>query len=249
MSTPASISRVVCGIDGSDTDADAVRQAALIAGGDGELEIVRVTGGKETAAADQDEQALASAQAIAAEVGTPATARVVHDDDVWAGLAGATADRDLLVLGLHPHSRAEGILHGSVSTRALHSSAIPVLIARSGTADFPQRIVCASNGDEASMRATALTAAIARAHSSTVTMVTIDHVEIRDRQHTLIEETAELARALGVEPKVLKRMGEPDEEIVAAARLEDASLLVLGSGGKRGIRALGSVSEKVAHKA
>jgi hypothetical protein len=40
-----SLSRVLCGIDGSDTDADAVRQAAVLAGPEGQLEIVCVTRG------------------------------------------------------------------------------------------------------------------------------------------------------------------------------------------------------------
>jgi nucleotide-binding universal stress UspA family protein len=124
-----------------------------------------------------------------------------------------------------------------------------VLIARPGAVDFPQRILFATNGDESSTHATALVAAIARAHSSAVTLLTIDHVEIRERRHALIEEAAELSRALGVEPEIVLRTGEADEEIVAAARHLEPSLLVLGSGGKHGIRALGSVSEKVAHNA
>jgi nucleotide-binding universal stress UspA family protein len=238
------VSRVLCGIDGSDADADAVRQAAVLAGPEGQLEIVCVTRG-----AARAEQALESAQAVAAEVGTSTSTRAVEDDDLWKGLAEGTADRDLLVLGDNPHTRAGGIFHASTSTRVLHDSPIPVLIARAGGDDFPQQIMVASNGDEASAHATAIAAGIAQAHSSAVTMVTIDHVEIRDRQHALHEETAELTRALGAEPKIVKRTGEPDEEIVAAARQLEASLLVMGSGGKRGLRALGSVSEKVARNA
>src|SRR3954471_950802 len=99
-------SRVLCGIDGSDTDADTARQAAVLAGPEGQLEIVCVTRG-----AARAEQALESAQAIAAEVGTPASTRAVEDDDVWDGLASAAADHDLVVLGDRLH-------HGSASTSA-----------------------------------------------------------------------------------------------------------------------------------
>jgi nucleotide-binding universal stress UspA family protein len=249
LSDSASLTRVLCGIGGDEADTEAVRQAALIAGPEGQLEIVCVSDPAGTGEQAQAEKALESAQAIATELGTPTTARVVHDDDPWKGLAGATADRDLLVLGDHPHSRAAGIAHRSTSTRALHDSAIPVLIARAGAADFPHRIMFATNGDESAVLATALTAGIARAHSSAVIMVTIDEVELRERKHALIEEAAELSRALGIDPEIVLRTGEPDEEIVAAARHSEASLLVLGSGGKHGIRALGSVSEKVAHTA
>jgi nucleotide-binding universal stress UspA family protein len=241
-----SLSRVLCGIDGSDADADAVRQAAVLAGPEGQLEIVCVM---KASAADQAEQALESAQAIATEVGTPTSARVESADDVWTGLAGATAERDLLVLGDNPDSRSGGIFHTPTSTRALHDSPIPVLIARAGAGDFPQRIVVASDGGQASIHATAIAAAIARAHSSAVTMVTIGHVETREHEHALHEEAAELTRALGVEPTIVLRTGEADEEIVAVARQAESSLLVMGSRGKHGIRALGSVSEKVAHNA
>jgi nucleotide-binding universal stress UspA family protein len=240
-----SVGRVLCGIDGSDADGDAVRQAAVLAGPEGQLEIVCVM---KAAAADQAEQALERAKAVAAEVGTPTSARVEHADDVWTGLAGATADRDLLVLGDNPHSRSGGIFHTPTSTRALHDSPIPVLIARAA-GDFPQGILVASDGGEASKHATSIAAAIARAHSSAVTMVTINHAETREHQHALREEAEELARALGAEPKIVPRTGEAHEEIVTAARQLETSLLVMGSGGKRGIRALGSVSEKVAHNA
>src|SRR4051812_9301684 len=98
FSESASVARVLCGIDGNDTNADseAVRQAALLAGPEGQLEIVCVEEAPET---DHAEQALGSGQAIAAEVGTPTSARVLHDDDIWGALEDATADRDLLVLG------------------------------------------------------------------------------------------------------------------------------------------------------
>jgi nucleotide-binding universal stress UspA family protein len=237
MSATASVSRVLCGVDGSDTDAEAVRQAALLAGPDGQLEIVSVAKAPESGAT-----ALERAKAVAAEVGTSSSTRVIEGDDVWDGLAEATADHDLLVLGDDLH-------HGSASSHALRHSPIPVLIARSGAVDFPNGIMLATNGDEPSTQATALTAAIAKAHASAVTMVTIDHVELRERRHALIEEAAELFRTLGVEPQIVKRTGDADEEIVAAARQLEPSLLVLGSGGKRGLRALGSVSEKVAHSA
>jgi nucleotide-binding universal stress UspA family protein len=238
------LARVLCGIDGSDTDAEAVRQAAVIAGPEGQLEIVCVT-----QAPDQAEQALASAQAVASEAGASASARVIHDEDVWHGLAGATTDRDLLVLGGHPHSRISGIVHHSVATRALHDSAIPVLITRPGAADFPQRVLVATDGSTASTHAVALAAALAKSHSSTITLLTIDHVEIRERRHALMEQGALIARACGAEPEVVLRTGDADKEIVAAARQLEPSLLVIGSGGKHGLRAVGSVSEKVAHTA
>lgn len=211
ISEPVTLAHVVCGVDGSDADAEAERQAAVIAGPEGHVE--RVSAGD------------------------------------WNVLAAATADRDLLVLGDNPHARASGIFHRSVSAHALHESAVPVLIARSGSDDFPRSILIASDGSESSLAATAIAAAIARAHSAAVTMLTVDHTDNRDRRHALTEEAAELERICGVGPEIVLRTGDPDAEIVAVARQLEPSLLVLGSGGKHGLRALGSVSEKVAHKA
>jgi nucleotide-binding universal stress UspA family protein len=62
-------------------------------------------------------------------------------------------------------------------------------------------------------------------------------------------EAAELRRMTGAEPVPLTETGPAHERIVAAARSQRASLVVLGSRGLRGIRALGSVSERVVHEA
>jgi nucleotide-binding universal stress UspA family protein len=52
-----------------------------------------------------------------------------------------------------------------------------------------------------------------------------------------------------VEPAVIEAVGDAREHIVAAARSQEAALLVMGSRGLGGVRALGSVSERVSHEA
>ena len=61
-------------------------------------------------------------------------------------------------------------------------------------------------------------------------------------------EAAELMRATGSEPVILTELGNPQERIVEEARMEPASLVVVGSRGLHGVRALGSVSERVVHE-
>lgn len=56
-----------------------------------------------------------------------------------------------------------------------------------------------------------------------------------------------LAERLGVPLRTVRADDDPVGELVEAAR--DAGLLVVGSRGLRGLRALGSVSERVAHRA
>lgn len=250
------LTRVLCGVDASRADADAVRQAAVIAGSGGHLDLVCVTysiGVGATAQATitpaRAERALKRARSIASELGTPVSTRIVHDPDDWAGLAGAAADRDLLVIGSHGSSRAGGIAIGRTTTRALHESTLPVLIARRTETEFPRRILLASDGAPESRRAAVLAATIARAHSAGVMLVTVGQPEDSEHRRGLAEEAADLFRACGVEPTIVDWGGSPSTSLVEAAGELEASLLVLGSGGKHGVRALGSVSEQVAHHA
>jgi nucleotide-binding universal stress UspA family protein len=251
------LSRVLCGVDASRADREAVRQAATIAGPDGQIDLVCVayaTGVGANAQASistsRAEAALAAARRIAGEAGVPATTRLVRDPDDWSGLAEAARDHDLLVLGSsHTASRAGGIVLGSTATRALHEATLPVLVTRRAPTEFPCRILLATDGLPPSDHATALAATIAGAHGSTVTVLTVGPAKDRRRRHALSEQSAELFRAAGVEPTMLEYDGAPRSAILEAVARHEPSLVVLGSGDKHGIRAIGSVSEHVAQNA
>jgi nucleotide-binding universal stress UspA family protein len=123
-----------------------------------------------------------------------------------------------------------------------------VLVARRprSEAPFPGRLLVATDGSEGSAAATRLAGAIARRHGSSVMQL---HVNGASSRHAMAVEAAELRRMTGAEPVPLTETGPAHERIVAAARSQRASLVVLGSRGLRGIRALGSVSERVVHEA
>jgi nucleotide-binding universal stress UspA family protein len=261
--------RALCGIDGTTVDVEVLRQAATIVGAGGDLEAVLVApepnvvgqadaallrGAAEDAlarasAARHREDALARARSASRDLGVEATAHVVIATDDWLGLAGAIDGHDLLVVGAHSHSRAEGILLGSVATRALHLAEVPVLIARPTETPFPQRIALATDGSADSRQAAALTAEVAAAHDARVTLLTVGVTLDREHRHALAEESADLFQAVGVEPTLEELDGQPGTAIVEAAAVMDAALVVVGSGGKKGLRAIGSVSEHVAHHA
>ena len=57
---------------------------------------------------------------------------------------------------------------------------------------------------------------------------------------------ATLAGEEGLEPTLLLKQHAPEDEIPRAAREERVALVVVGSRGLSGVRALGSVSERVA---
>ena len=62
-------------------------------------------------------------------------------------------------------------------------------------------------------------------------------------------ELAQIAEATGTEPARSDRSGHAAEEIVEAAREGGASLIVIGRRGLTGLKALGSVSDRVVHDA
>ena len=246
------IKRVLCGVDGSRTDAETVREAATLAGADGAIDLVCVTHTSGYGMTEQSflgrsraERALSDAHAVAQELGVHATIELVADRDRWSGLGSRILNHDLLVLGGHKRSRAEGILGGSLATEALHRSPLPVLIARETEHRFPKTILLATDGGPDCRVAAAFAAGIAERHGASVTLLTVG--SDRDGRHELAEGAADIFRACGVEPVLVVEGGSPRTAIVNVIRAQGPSLAILGSGGKLGVRAIGSVSEHVAH--
>ena len=144
----------------------------------------------------------------------------------------------LVVVGSHGIRRATGIALGAVSTRLLHEAPCSVLVAR-GTIDpdrWPRRIVAGIDGSESSARALAAARELAGRYGASlrVLVATLDaHVDLEaaKRLEPAVEEHD--ARALDV------------LNVVS----EEADLVVVGSRGLRGVRALGSLSERLAHEA
>ena len=79
-------------------------------------------------------------------------------------------------------------------------------------------------------------------------MVHAAGAESRSAPHHLTAQHERLAKALGREPELLVAPDDPVELIVRVARERGTSLIVMGSRRVGGLRALGSVSEKVAYK-
>jgi len=251
------LDQIVCGVDGGRRATVAVEQAALLARG-AHLTFVAVehlvgSGPNAQAAlgAPRAEHALEHAVQIARDHGVAADTRVVHGPDTADELLTAAAAGDLLVLGEPLYGRAGGIIGGATSTRILHRATLPVLIARPPptTEPFPQRIMLATDGSGCSDRAAELTAALAAAHDSEVILL---HAGPYDgEQNRRMRAQADLiAAATGHDPHWIEPVhDEPVAAITACADWRRATLVVLGARGVTGVRALGSVSERVAHEA
>ena len=203
-----------------------------------------------TISADRADAALGDAVAVAREAGIDAAAEILPGHDPRTVLLDEASRSDLLVVASHGGSRAGGIALGSTASAADHRATVPVLIARRppvGVA-FPGRILVATDGSPHAARAVELTARIGHRHRASVYLLSVDPAPHGDPPHIAVD-TVDLTAALGKQPTVLRVSGHADESILQAATSERIALLAVGSRGLSGARALGSVSERVAHRA
>jgi nucleotide-binding universal stress UspA family protein len=249
---------VLCAVDGSRGGAEAARQAIALARPDGAvcfLAITHVAGSGLAAMAELGEgrgrETLDQAALLARQAGVGASTELRPDGSVADLLLAESRSHDLLAVGSHGGSRAGGIMLGSTASHAAHRCERPVLIARRRTdaPEFPQRVLLASNGSPGSWAALWTTLRIARARFAEVLVCHVPdglHPEWTrqiDRQLDALEE------ATGLQPSRVDEPGNVPERILEAAASANASLIVMGRRGLSGLRALGSVSERVAHRA
>jgi nucleotide-binding universal stress UspA family protein len=244
--------RIVCAVDGSDASVAAVQQAEQLLPPDRALALVSVAEpavvaspvGALAAAAvvplEAAEEAVASARA-ALRPETPVEVAVVTGGRVRA-LRRVLDERraSLVAFGVHEHPRLEGIVLGSVGTALVHHARCAVLAARPARDDgFPGAIVVGVDGSLASLRAVDAALEISQRCHAPLTCLIADAntVEARVARRSLELEWPALHAA--------EDARHPVEALLAA----DAGLLVLGSRGLHGARALGAVSERVVHRA
>jgi len=163
---------------------------------------------------------------------------VVVEGRVRDALRDAAAGADLLALGDHGRRRIAGIIAAGTVTELLHRSDCSVLIGRPcfDPTSFPARMAVAVDGSAASLRALAAGLAIASARGSRIEAV----VAGRGARAVagLVRERAE------VPVRVL-----PGRVATALSEVGDrVDLMVLGAMGHTGARAVGSVTERVAHR-
>lgn len=149
-----------------------------------------------------------------------------------AELRGAT----LLVIGTHGYRRSTGIAFGLVGANLLHEARCSVLVAHAehSRQQWPQSIVAGVDGSLESAAAADAARALAERFGAPLRLVacTRGHVDL------------EAARAIG--PELEELHSRPVEALHGLSEVSD--LVVVGSRGLRGLRALGSVSERVAHR-
>ena len=244
---PSPFKSVVCGVDGSLSGREAIAQAIALSGPETALSFVcvRYEAGeglvhKATIGAKRAEQALREAVALARESGVEATAETVPGKEVSGPLLERASGADELVVASHGESRTTGILLESTASVAVHRASVPVLVARRPPdgAEFPHRVLAATDGSDAAEQAVGLASDIARRHNSPLTVVVAQSGDLPDLED-VAARASEIAAQRGLEPKIRLEQGHPEECILEAAEGDESSLIVLGSRGVTGLRALG----------
>jgi nucleotide-binding universal stress UspA family protein len=243
------LDRIVVGVDGTEWGYEALRQVLSLRPDGGVVDAVTaldtsvsVHAGFEAryVAAQLEEEAELVRDRAEQIIGgrVDCSARIVRGDA--AGVlrhVGSQADATLIALGGRRSSRLLGIMLGDTSTTLVHEATCSVLLARPqwGEQWSPRRIVVGLDGSEPALGALAVADELAERLGSTVKVLAAeggkkidpdagwrDRIDIRERGHPVVALL--------------------DHSIAA-------DLMIVGSRGLHGLRALGSVSERVAHRA
>lgn len=241
--------RVVVGVDGTEWGFAALAQTLALAPSESAVRAVTAldtrpaihTGLAATSFAELLEQEAAAAVAAARELlaGRPRSTSVLVNGQPVPVLRAARDELDatLLALGGRHSSRLLGVMLGDTTTTLLHDAACSVLIARPAPEGEwrPETVVVGLDGSEPALAALeAATDAASRLNAS---------VEV-------VSATGD--GSAGREDGWAARVDSWDEADPVSALVERsrrADLVVVGSRGLHGVRALGSVSERVAHRA
>jgi nucleotide-binding universal stress UspA family protein len=249
--------RIVCGVDGSRSATEAVRQARALAGRNTAVELVVVIDdaghvlGAGSLSRQEAERYLAEAYELFAGSPAEVATSIVGGSQPWKRLLERAADCDLLVVGRQRSSRAVGITFATTLSSVVHHARIPVLVAAEppAGASFPGRIMVAADGPGHPEDAVRLAGQIGR-HTGTgdISLLRVDWSR-RAKLPKLAEAVAYVREVTGDEPEEILIGGTPHRLIPEYAARENASLVLMGTRGLSGVHALRSVSERVAHEA
>ena len=244
-------SHVIVGIDGSTESREAARQAAILV--DGELTLfasydiaaaIAGTGIGVPVYLDVDGQRAAAEDALgrayeSAAAASP-TSLVVRGRPADELISEVEREQStLVVVGSHDYSRLAGFVLGSTATEVVHKAPCSVLVARRKDMreEFPTNVVVGVDGSRESATAFAAACQLSERFNAELWPVVAHGGKAVNR------------RAVDA---IVDRWREdsPDEPVGAlVTAAADADLLVVGSRGLHGLKALGSVAERVAHRA
>jgi nucleotide-binding universal stress UspA family protein len=249
--TPQLFKRLLVGIDRSPESLEASRQAAILAEADASITLLGAWEVPPPAIVVDAEQSLSpeleryrqAAENALALASAELESRLELKTKVVPGFGWQQlideADADdatLIAIGSHGKKRMRGILGGTTGTVVIHKAHCSVLVARPTGRNFPRRIVVGLDGSPESAAAFGVAQQLATRFGGEVRpVVAYGGVEVD------LNAVAQI---------VEKWEGMPMDAVTSLVGVSNAAdLLVVGSRGLHGVRALGSVSERVAHQA
>jgi nucleotide-binding universal stress UspA family protein len=235
---------VVCGIDGSDEALVAARHGARLLAPGGVLHLVAaveigsatLAGFEAVYAADQlRAEATEAIERVERELDRGFPSRLV-DGPAPAVLLGVAEQEgaSLVAVGAHRRRRTAELLLGSTLLSLLRDAPCSVLVAREADDGFPSRLLVGIDGSEEAARAAATAQRLAEQLGAGIAGVL-----------ALGGKNVDPAATQSFE--VVVDDAHPVDALTRRAAGSD--LVVVGSRGLHGLKALGSVSERVANRA
>jgi len=193
---------------------------------------------------------LAARKAEAAAMGVALEPRTRTSSSAYEGILEEAEELrpDLIIMGRHGYSGLSRLLMGSVTARVIGHSPCPILVVPQGGALNFQRLLIASDGSIFSEAAWTEALALAKAMGGSLIGVAVAASDRDIPVATEVVRNLEAAAAkAGIALDTMIPTGRPEEGIVKAAEFKQASLIIVGSHGRTGLKRLlmGSVAERV----
>lgn len=213
--------RILCVTGLAAGGAEAVRQAAVLAGPGGAIDLVSVAPwrppGTPRPQAEQIE-ALVMATRVTSGLGVSCETHIVEAIDEPAGVLERCAGHDLVVVPA-----------GETGHEVLSRAPISVLVARapSNASPFPDTVLVAVDGTAEAHAAARVGAQVAALGAAPVALVASPEHDA-SHQHALQDDARAVERITGTRPLVLDEHRGPVPSILCAAAEMEASLIVMG---------------------
>ncbi len=266
--------KILVAFDGSPSAVNAVNQAcrlareeqswvkvlAVLPTYEGDLEFVAL-GGARRSMEQAGRKLVEKARALAAEARVSVLADVTQGEPYERIVRVAEEEKcDLIVMGRRGLSHLERDLIGGVTARVIgHTKRDILVVPEDGQLDW-SRLLLATDGSPSSAAAVSRALELAARHQGRLTALTVAYTNdefyalapsavqaLVDQAEGLLAGVREQGVAAGVEVETVVRQGEPFAGICALAEEIAATLIVMGSHGRKGLTRLlmGSVTEHV----
>jgi nucleotide-binding universal stress UspA family protein len=162
-------------------------------------------------------------------------------------------------MGTHGFRGQETILTGSVTNKVLHESPVPVLTVCKPIRNFVpnmvgeqlqiKKILCAVDPNRSNMRIINKALSLARSFQSTIIFVEVETYTGQESSLESLRSLIQPDREDWCKVEFIRRIGDPAEELLEAARTLETNLMILGHYSRRFPEVLGSVALRVVPQA